>query len=139
MTYPELLNSSGLKRQELESGLQMDAGLVSVFLEQPLFLRVPLLPLELLFKRDWCALMLKGSDFASGQRAQLAGQASLQKLQVELGDFPPQVWIRQAVQMKKNAPAAKHDQAVCSVHAQQLSQFRQWSGHILGEIEEAEG
>ena len=110
MTYPELLNSSGLKRQELESGLQMDAGLVSVFLEQPLFLRVPLLPLELLFKRDWCALMLKGSDFASGPRAQLAGQASLQKLQVELGDFPPQVWIRQAVQMKKNAPAAKHDQ-----------------------------
>ena len=121
MTYPELLNSSGLKRQELESGLQMDAGLLSAFLEQPLCLRVPLLPLD------------------SSKRAQLAGQASLQKLQVELGDFPPQVWIRQAVQMKKNAPAAKHDQAVCSVHAQQLSQFRQWSGHILGEIEEAEG
>ena len=143
MTYPELLHSSGLTRQELESGLQMDAGLVSVFLEQPLFLRVPLLPLDLLFKRDWCALMLKGSDFASGPRAQLAGQASLQKLQVELGDFPPQVWIRQAVQMKKNAPAAKHDQEDLrfqAVHAQQLSQFlRQWSGHILGEIEEAEG
>ena len=106
-------------------------------------MRVPLLPLELLFKRDWCALMLKGSDFASGPRAQLAGQASLQKLQVELGDFPPQVWIRQAVQMKKNAPAAKHDQEDLrfqAVHAQQLSQFlRQWSGHILGEIEEAEG
>ena len=92
MTYPELLHSSGLTRQELESGLQMDAGLLSAFLEQPLCLRVPLLPLD------------------SSKRAQLAGQASLQKLQVELGDFPPQVWIRRAVQMKKNAPAAKHDQ-----------------------------
>lgn len=71
---PELLHASGLTRQELESGLQMHAGLVSAFLKQPLCLRVLFLPLELLFKRD---------GKVSSKRAQLAGQASLQKLQVE--------------------------------------------------------
>ena len=44
--------------------------------------------------------------------------------------------------MKKKAPIAKHDQEDLrfqAVHAQQLSQFlRQWSGHILGQIEDEE-
>lgn len=44
--------------------------------------------------------------------------------------------------MKKKAPVAKHDQEDLrfqAVHAQQLSQFlRQWSGHILGQIEDEE-
>ena len=92
IAYADLLRFSGLTRQELESGLQMDEGAVSAF--KPLCLRVPLLPSHLVLKK-WRALMLKGSDFCR-KGTQLVPQKRLQKLQVDLRDFPSKDWVMQA-------------------------------------------
>ena len=136
MDYEDFLKLSGLDRRNLEAQLGVSSDALRSFLSNPKALRVPMLPLQLMLKKVWRAVVVKGSDFARKSARFFTAQA----LQKEL-NFPPQQWSQEALALEKTRePVQREEHGALpfqAVHAGKLAEFlRTWSSVILNQIED---
>ena len=136
MSYEEFARCSGVgrDRDQLESKLGINREQIEAFLSKPVGLRVPFVPLQLIWKKAWKALVLDGADFGRTE-PHFAGARELRQ---RMG-FPPDDWVKRAVALGKRQDLGQlkdlESLRFQAVHAGKLAGFlREWADVILDHI-----
>lgn len=121
---------SGKTREELEIHFGKSTEEITVFLQKPMALRVPILLCHLIAKGAWRAIVLNGGDL--GKRG--AHEPLHIAFQKTLGGFPPAEWVdhARADQKRKRSEEEARELRFRPTDAKELASFlRSWSGRIL--------